>query len=340
MVLNTAGPWVDNVLARLSDIPEMRAVHLSKAINLVTRQLIPDVALGLQGPATFRDADAAIDKGFRMFFIIPWRNYSLIGTRHFPYDGAPDDMGVSNEEIQSFLDEINSAYPPARLQPTDIVGVYSGMLPRDPDSLLTNDVQLEKHYTVIDYESEHGIPGVMTLVGVKWTTARLVAFETVDRITRKLGREPDGPCAAPPSLAGSPGQNLAAFLEAGIESSPPEIAPESAEHVLLCYGTESDDVFALVREDPSLGQPLLEESPVIGAQIVHGARSEMAQHLDDVVLRRTELGTALELDEDTLRRCADLVGRNMGWPESTVSRELDRTRKALAGFRLRERMGD
>ena len=118
------------------------------------------------------------------------------------------------------------------------------------------------------------------------------------------------------------------------------MTPESAEHVLLCYGTESDDVFGLVREDPSLGQPLLEESPVIGAQIVHGARSEMAQHLDDVVLRRTELGTALELGEDTLQRCADLVGRNMGWPESAVSRELDRTQKALAGFRLREKIGD
>jgi glycerol-3-phosphate dehydrogenase len=336
MVLNTAGPWVDNILAGLSDTPETRVFHLSKAINLVTRQLIPDVAVGLQGPATFRDADAAINKGFRMFFIIPWRSYSLIGTRHFPYDGAPDDMTVSNEEIRSFLNEINSAYPPARLQPADIVGVYSGMLPRDPDSLLTNDVQLEKHCTVIDHEREHGIPGVMTVVGVKWTTARLVAFETVDRITRKLGRESDGPCTAPPSLAGSPGRNLAGFLEAGIEASPSEVTPESAEHVLLCYGTESDDVFGIVREDPSLGQRLLEESPVIGAQIVHGARSEMAQHLDDVVLRRTELGTALELDEDTLQKCADLVGRNLGWRKSTVIRELDRTRKALGVFRLRD----
>jgi hypothetical protein len=182
-------------------------------------------------------------------------------------------MTMSNEETRSFLNQINSAYPPARLQPTEIVGVYSGMLPWDPDSLLTNDVQLEKHYAVIDHEREHGIPGVMTLVGVKWTRARLVAFETVDRITRRLGRGPDGPCAAPPSLAGSPGKNLAGFLEAGIESA---------------------------------------------------------------VLRRTEFGTTLELDEDTWQRCADLVGRNMGWPESTVSRERDRTRKTLAGFKLRE----
>lgn len=336
MVLNAAGPWADDVLARLGDAPETRAFHLSKAFNLVTRQLIPDVALGLQGPATYRDADAVVNKGFRMFFIIPWRRYSLIGTRHFPYDGAPDDMTVSNEEIRSFLDEVNSAYPPARLQPTDIVGVYRGMLPRDPDQPLTDDVQLEKHHAVIDHEREHGIPGLMTLIGVKWTTARLAAFEAVDRITRKLGREPDGSCAAPPSLAGSPGENLAEFLEAGIESSPSAVPPESAEHVLLCYGTESDDIFDLVREDPSLGRPLLEGSPVIGAQIVHGARSEMAQHLDDVVLRRTELATAPDLNEDTLQRCADVVGQNMGWLESTVNRELDRTRRALAGFRLRE----
>ena len=116
---------------------------------------------------------------------------------------------------------------------------------------------------------------------------------------------------------------------------------QSVEHVLRCYGTESDEIFALAVEDASLGRPVAEGSPVIGAQIVHGSRAEMAQHLDDVVLRRTELGTAPALTDKTLEKCAGLMARTLDWSEDRVRQELNRTQNALAGFRLDGRkLGD
>jgi len=332
MVLNAAGPWVDDVLGRLSSSPETRAFHRSKAINLVTRQLFPDVALGLQGPARFRDTDAALDKGFRLFFVVPWRSHSLIGTRHFPSDAEPDALEVSAAEIDTFLDEINAAYPPARLSATDVVGVYRGMLPRDAGTSATEEVQLEKHPLVIDHERDHGIRGLMTVVGVKWTTGRLVAFETVDRICRKLGRA-DGRDGLAPPLAGSPGADVVTFVERGLAAAPRGLPRESALHVLRCYGTASAEIFRLAAEDPSLGRPVVEGSAVIGAQIVHAVRAEMALHLDDVVFRRTDLGTAAGLGPADLEAGVKLMGHESGWGADRQRREIDATLASLSSFR-------
>jgi glycerol-3-phosphate dehydrogenase len=333
MVLNAAGPWVDEVLGRLSSSPERRAFHRSKAINLVTRQLFPDVALGLQGPARFRDTDAALDKGFRLFFVVPWRSYSLIGTRHFGSDAEPDTLEVSAAEIETFLAEINAAYPPARLSTTDVVGVYRGMLPRDAGTSATQEVQLEKHPLVIDHEREHGVRGLMTVVGVKWTTARLVAFETVDRICRKLGRAIEGQDGVPPPLAGSPAPDFPRFVEHGLAASPRGLSRESVLHVLRCYGTGSEAVFRIASEDPTLGRPVAEGSPVVAAQIVHGARAEMALHLDDVVFRRTDLGFTSGLSRADLEACAKLMGREAGWGADRQRSEIDRTLESLSRFR-------
>jgi glycerol-3-phosphate dehydrogenase len=334
-VLNAAGPWVDQVASRLSRPPARRAFHLSKAINLVTRQLFRDVAVGLQGRSAFRDTDAAFDKGFRLFFIVPWRRHSLIGTRHFPHRGGPDDLRISESEIRSFLDEINAAYPPARLAREDVVGVYRGMLPRDPAAPAEGEVQLEKHGLVIDHEEEDGFAGLVTLVGVKWTTARLVAEQVVSLIGRKLGRPPAVTGRDAGRVVGGDIPDLAGFLERARSESPAGMPPESVEHVLECYGTESRRIFDLVAREPSLGRPLTGSSPVVAAQVVHAARAEMALHLDDVVLRRTELGLAGDSEEVALEGCARLMARELGWTPATERQEVDRARGALAGFRSR-----
>jgi glycerol-3-phosphate dehydrogenase len=40
-----------------------------------------------------------------------------------------------------------------------------------------------------DHEAEDGIPGLVSLQGVKYTTARAVAERAVDLVVRRLGRE-------------------------------------------------------------------------------------------------------------------------------------------------------
>ena len=54
-------------------------------------------------------------------------------------------------------------------------------------------------------------------------------------------------------------------------------------------------------------------------------REEMALTLADVVFRRTGLGTIGSPGEACLRRCADIMGRCLGWSEARVSEEVQRT---------------
>jgi glycerol-3-phosphate dehydrogenase len=334
VVLNTAGPWVDDVLGLLTKQHTNRAIHLSKAFNLVTRQLFRDHAMGFQSKAKFNDIDAALRKGFSMFFIVPWQRYSLIGTKHLPYEGLPSDFRVSDADVRAFIEEINLAYPPARLKEKDIIGVYGGMLPQKQTEDGGDEVHLEKHYRLIDHEHEDGIRGLITVVGVKWTTARLVAERVLGLVCQKIGRSAGNAHRTNFRIVGGNIENLEGFLNQALQMRLPSIPEESMLHLLRSYGSDYLDILHYVRQEPSLGYPLTSSSPVIGAQIVHAVRAEMAQHIDDVLFRRTELGLASELDEEILKQCADLMARQLNWKPRLVRRELDRAQGALAQFRL------
>ncbi|MCI0440880.1 MAG: glycerol-3-phosphate dehydrogenase/oxidase [Chloroflexi bacterium] len=180
LVINCAGPWVDSVLERLGGQPR-RKIALSKAFNLlVDRKLTESYAFGFNsglGP-----------RGRRMFFATPWHGKTLIGTEHLPFDGGPDSSVATEQEIESFVKDINEAYPPAELRREDVLMVYSGLLPMD--GVRNGIVQLAKHYALHDHAREDGVDGLISIVGVKFTESRHVAEKAVDLAFRKLGMKP------------------------------------------------------------------------------------------------------------------------------------------------------
>ena len=105
------------------------------------------------------------------------------------------------------------------------------------------------------------------------------------------------------------------------------------EAVLRAHGSRSDEILALVAADPSLGRPVAEGWPVIGAQVVHAVSSEMAQRLDDVVLRRTDLWLAPGAGKAMLVRCAALAAKAAGWDRGREVLEIDRAETAVAAMR-------
>jgi glycerol-3-phosphate dehydrogenase len=130
IVVNTSGPWVDNVLRLLNGNHQNPGVLLSKAMNLVVkRQIIPKYAVGLWSKCRFKDEDAILSKGSRLIFIIPWREFSLIGTTHVRYEGDPNNFMITEKDIQDFITELNAAYPAAALEREDVSFVHGGLLP-------------------------------------------------------------------------------------------------------------------------------------------------------------------------------------------------------------------
>ncbi|HEY7460655.1 MAG TPA: glycerol-3-phosphate dehydrogenase/oxidase [Gemmatimonadota bacterium] len=328
IVVNAAGPWADAALRPLADLAAEPRFLTSKGFNLLTRQILPDRELGIPGPARFRDRDAWVHKGRRLFFIVPWRGYSLLGTRHLPYDGSPEGFRITRGDVRLFLDEVAEAYPPATLDERDVLAVYGGLLPRSPGSPPDGEVELLKRSRVIDHGREDGVPGLISLVGTKWTTARAVAERAVRLAAERLGR-PAGSHAPGPPL---PGGDVSPFGEwlASKRASRPAAAPEDAlVHLLANHGSGYAEVLRLAAEDPSLAEPLREGSPVIGAEVVHAVRMEAAMRLDDVVSRRTELALGGAPGDRALESCAALMARELNWDAARTGRELEHARDAL-----------
>jgi glycerol-3-phosphate dehydrogenase len=323
-VVNAAGPWADRLLQALPGARNVRRFHPSKAMNLVTRRLFADHAVGFTVPTEFRDSDAVLNKGTRLFFVVPWKQFSLIGTRHLLYQGDPDDFRITEDDMDVFLGEINTACPSAALSRKDVLAVLGGLLPEVPRSG-PHEVQLVKHSRVYDHANE-GAKGLFSAIGVKWTTARLTAEEAVSLVERQLR---PGEAPRRPAERSLPGGDIEELEVAARETAPTEVSAAVMHHLRQNYGSIAGELLGYVRADPSLGAELVAGSPVIGAEVVFGVEREMAQRLDDVVLRRTELSAGGHPGPEALRRCAELMGPVLGWSPERRETEIARTEAML-----------
>jgi len=333
VVLNTTGPWVGRLVASLASTGGDLPIPMSKAMNLVVRRkLFPDYAVGIWSKHEFKDEDAVINKGSRLLFVTPWRDVSLVGTTHAHYEGDPDRFGITEDDIQDFVNEINEAYPEASIRREDISLVYGGLLPADERSSQNGDVTLLKHFKIIDHQRVGQIDGLVSVVSVKLTTARDVAEKAVDLVFRKLGWKPS-PCRTSQTpVYGGEFENFTEFLSAQYRRHEGRLASDVVRHLATTYGAQMVEVVRYAEECPNGAAPLTEKSPVIAAEIIYGIREEMARKLSDVIMRRTELGTAYPPEPECVERCADIMAAELGWDRTRREKEIDELRDR---FRVR-----
>ncbi len=182
LVVNAAGPWSNTVLEKLGGKAEPLPYALALGMNaLFRREVIPTYAAGLpcqeEGP----------DKG-RLMFIVPWQKTTMAGTFYRHHMADADSMAPTDEDTQRLLNQINSALPSAKLTPEDVTRIHAGLLPCKPDRPAESDPKLLRHYMLVDHADRDGIEGLITALGVKYTTARDVAERTISLAARKLGR--------------------------------------------------------------------------------------------------------------------------------------------------------
>lgn len=102
----------------------------------------------------------------------------------------------------------------------------------------------------------------------------------------------------------------------------------SLESLARNHGACLGEVLAVAAEQPELARPL-PGSAVLGAEIVHAARHEMALTLADAAFRRTDLCTAGPPPDTALAEAARLMALAAGWGAARREDELDRVRARL-----------
>ena len=322
MTVNAAGPWVDTLLG---DVTGEKLCPKTQAWNIVLkRQLVADMAVGLYSSRSFADSDRKISRSGRLIFFAPWRGRTMIGTSHRPLtrQGKSPDLSRDREEMLDLLVEAMDAYPAAELSEEDIAFAHCGVLPGTADPVL-GDVKLLKHYVLRDHKKTDHVSGLITCVGVKYTTARDVAEKVVNCVGGHLGaRMPNCRTAETPIWGGdfdNWGQLVATVKSQCSElsiSGEDRIPSSLAEN----YGTEWKLVLDLIRQDAALGKPV-DESSLLG-EVLHAVKFEMAVTLLDVVRRRTDIGTARAPSSEVMQACGEVMAAELGWSEEELAQQL------------------
>ncbi len=175
VVLNAAGPWVDEVVAGLSPAVG-RMIGGTKGSHIVVAPFdsAPRVALYVE---------AQTDR--RPFFIIPWQELYLIGTTDLRYAGDLDHVAPDEAELTYLLAETNRVLPRAQLKRADVLYAYAGVRPLAYGAEGATAGITRRHFL-----REHRSPraGFVSIIGGKLTTYRELARQAVDLVYRKLER--------------------------------------------------------------------------------------------------------------------------------------------------------
>ncbi len=324
VVANMTGPWSDIILGLLDKPKPDRNVLRSKGIQIVAPSLTGDMGLGVA--SRHRDPDALFSRGARHYFITPWRGVSLIGTTDTIYRGDPDDFRITGKDIGDFIDELNEAMPSARLSRAQVPFAFGGLRPITETNLETGS-QVSRKYEITDHAETLGIEGLVTVIGVKYTTGRLLAEKVINCVFKKLNRPSPRVVTAETPLAGGDIERLDSFMQEANKNPLAGLDEQGIRHLVYNYGSGLSALAARVQKDPRLGERLPGSKEVIKAEILQAVREECALHLPDVVFRRTDLGTLGHPGRPALQACADLMAAELGWDEARKGREFDAVEK-------------
>lgn len=177
LVINCAGPWSPTV-AGLLDREHRRLFQPSLAFNLLLdREALSTCALALAPRGKRRG------KG-QVYFLCPFRDRIIAGTAHVPWEGEPSQPRPTHEQVGHMLDDLNDAVPGLDAGDEDVLRVYSGLLPVRRAQTTT----LATRAAIYDHGKLGGPRGLVSVSGVKFTTARRVAAQTLRKHARRKGR--------------------------------------------------------------------------------------------------------------------------------------------------------
>jgi glycerol-3-phosphate dehydrogenase len=333
ITINSSGPWTNAVLSSMNGKYQHPPIEFSTALNLVVnRPLGKKYAFGVFSRQVFKDKDALISKGARLLFIVPWRNVTLIGTAHKPYTGISESYRVSEPEIDEFLAEANAAMPGADIRRDEVTFHCGGLLPMAGVNQQTGDVRLVKHFQLIDHQDRDRMEGLVTVLSVKYTTARGVAEETLNLVCRKLNCKSRKSTSARTRLWGGEIDRFDQFLSEQIKRKKNDFPAEVIRHLIFSYGSRFEEVLWLASQNPEMAEPLDASLPILKAECLYAVRHEMALKLADVVLRRTELGTTGLPGRESLQKSARIMAQELGWDSKKVAAEISEVENIYARF--------
>jgi glycerol-3-phosphate dehydrogenase len=271
----------------------------------------------------------------KVVFLVPWPGHWLIGTTDVPYDGPPDGVVPTGDDVDEILLAANRTLD-VDLSRDDAVGAYAGLRPLVADGAVSDG--LGGSESTLKISREHRVrieaDGLARIGGGKYTTYRVMAADVVDAAL-DAGLGPGTARARPSRTADLPlmGASSAAELDVLAARLTPTLVAcglerRHADRLVARHGTQAADVVALGERLDLLrpiGQGSDHTSEHLEVEVIWAAREELAVGLDDVLVRRTRLAQELpDRAEAVAPRVASLLGRELGWDPARQASEIAR----------------
>jgi glycerol-3-phosphate dehydrogenase len=329
LVLNAAGPWADYLLQDAQFFGAYRRGHFSRdACFLVDRK--PQSKYALAVPGWSKDSDAVVSRAARHLFAVPWRDCTLIGVWHRLFPERPESAQVEEAEIETWMAEMNSSYPALRLTREDVIYANCGLVPFGDGKSVDGELSFGKESRYIDHRAQ-GIDGLVTLIGIRYTTARGDSARALDLLLQQF---PGAPSRAPTERVALAGGDIADFgrLQTSARREvTPDISSRSLEAWLRNHGTEYESLAKLVRSPDQARR--LGTTDTVMAEVTHAVQQEMAIRLEDVILRRTNLGSGSHPGAAAIAQAAAGMQGLLGWTDERRCQEIAATEKILSHHR-------
>jgi glycerol-3-phosphate dehydrogenase len=303
--LLATGAWLDRTLASCAQ-PARPLLRTTRGVHLVTSPL------GDHAVVLFARRDR------RLFFVVPWRGTSLIGTTDTDEAEPPESVRADRDDVDYLLDETRRAFPGAqRLQPYYAMAGVRALVRREG----VGASQVSRRHKLLDHAARGGPDGLISILGGKITAYRAIAEQAVDLVCRQLGRQTVGATDRLP-LPGKPAgpERLLDALAAASAELP--LDDLQRQHLAALYGQRALSVLDLARGRPALSQRAGPNQPTILAEALLAARDEAVVNLADVMLRRTGLGLSPDQGRSAAERVAATVGEVLGWSEDERAAQL------------------
>lgn len=321
IVINAAGPWVDEVRA-MDDSREERHLLLTKGVHLVVdRKRLP------VHHAAYLDAGDG-----RMIFVIPRGRKTYIGTTDTVYNEAIEKPRTTEQDRNYLLKAVNAKYPMLSLTPKDVESSWAGLRPLIHEA--------GKKPSEISRKDEIFISrsGLISIAGGKLTGFRIMAQKTLNLAMERLKRDEmrgvsECRTHVEPISAGiyegydTYARFHAAWMEEGRRRG---IGRDEAAEIIALYGGNVPYVYAAFDRLAEQAHLNSQEECLLIAELDYCIQHEMSVTALDFLVRRTGW---LYFQIEKVRKVAAMVIQYMGdqlnWDEDEQNRQAESVLEAI-----------
>ena len=288
LVINATGVFADGV-ARMDNPESKTTIKPSQGVHIVLDNSFLQSTSAIMIPKT---SDG------RVLFAIPWYNKVVLGTTDTPLGAISLEPVAMKKEIDFILStaELYFVKPPRR---EDILSVFAGLRPlaANPDNPVSTKEVSRRHKITLSPS------GLLTIIGGKWTTYRLMAEETINKAIK----------------AGCLKKRKCETSNLPLTGSNDRIS-SSRLHI---YGAGRSEIEMMINDKPELGMPIDSRLPYTRAEIIWICRNEMPQTIEDVLARRTRAlflnaKASVDMASEVAGLMAEIFGYDLTWQKQQI----------------------